>query len=82
MRVFNLRVATGHAPEFFANGLLVHNCNWDPNVTIESPNRLDAMVWAITDLSSHRGTPQFDLSGVDLGKRNAWALPSLLDGED
>lgn len=69
-----------HMVGFFAE-LEDELCNWDPNVTVESPNRLDAMVWAITDLSSHRGTPQVDLSGIDLGKRSGWSLPSLLDGE-
>jgi phage terminase large subunit-like protein len=47
--VFDLTVADGYPHEFFANGVLVHNCEWeagDPN----SPNRLDAMVWAFTDL--------------------------------
>lgn len=54
-------------PEFFAAGVLVHNCRihhvgslpkledemceWDPlDATARSPNRLDAMVWALTEL--------------------------------
>jgi phage terminase large subunit-like protein len=43
-------------------------CNWDPQVSTESPNRLDAMVWAVTELANHRGVPQFSLeeaSGLD-----------------
>lgn len=54
-------------PEYFAGGILVHNCRihhvgnfakledelceWDPqDKTASSPNRLDAVVWAITAL--------------------------------
>lgn len=60
--VFNLTVQG--QPEFFANGILVHNClvhhvgehvaledqmiQWQPGV--ESPDRLDALVWGITEL--------------------------------
>lgn len=37
-------------PEFFANRVLVHNCTWVPLSGMPSPDRLDAMVWAFTDL--------------------------------
>ena len=36
--------------EFFANEILVHNCTWSPQVDTWSPDRLDALVWAITEL--------------------------------
>lgn len=44
--VYNLKIA--EKPEYYANGILVHNCLWVPGDP--SPNRLDAMVWAMTDL--------------------------------
>lgn len=40
--VYNLMVDGQH--EFFANGLLTHNCTWTPELGF-SPDRLDAMVW-------------------------------------
>lgn len=46
--VYNLQV--DGPPEFFANGILVHNCEWVPAQGLPSPDRLDALVWAITDL--------------------------------
>jgi hypothetical protein len=61
--VYNLEVEG--SPEYFANGILVHNCKvfhtqafeeledqlttWTPEVG-KSPDRLDALVWAITEL--------------------------------
>lgn len=44
--VYNLTVEG--EPEFYANGFLVHNCQWAPGDP--SPDRLDAMVWAYTEL--------------------------------
>lgn len=44
--VFDLTVEDAH--EFFANGILVHNCTWKPGE--DSPDRLDARVWALTEL--------------------------------
>ena len=44
--VFNLCVQGEH--EFFANGLLVHNCNMTPDMDrriMGSPDRVDALVW-------------------------------------
>jgi hypothetical protein len=38
--VFNLSVE--RVPEFFANGILVHNCTWEPLGGDPSPDRLDA----------------------------------------
>lgn len=42
--VYNLMVADGYLPEFYANGVLVHNCTWYPELGW-SPDRLDAAVW-------------------------------------
>ena len=46
VRVWDLQVAAEH--EYFAGGFLVHNCEWVPGD--KSPDRLDALVWAITEL--------------------------------
>lgn len=50
--VYNLSVADGYLPEFFANGILVHNCNFTASgyVGEGSPDRADALVWALTEL--------------------------------
>lgn len=48
--VYNLTVAPGHLPEFYANGVLVHNCSWVPDETRRSPDRIDALVHAATAL--------------------------------
>ena len=43
--VYNLMVADGYLPEFYANGILVHNCTWVPEDTpTKSPDRVDAAV--------------------------------------
>ena len=44
--VYNIQVENVH--EYFANGILVHNCLYMPGD--DSPNRLDALVMALTDL--------------------------------
>jgi len=44
--VYNLMVETGHLPEFFADGVLVHNCTFEPDKSRKSPDRLDAFVYA------------------------------------
>lgn len=44
--VYNLEVEGAH--EYYANGLLVHNCEWQPGMP--SPDRLDAEVWGYTHL--------------------------------
>jgi len=50
--VFNLEVEGEH--EFFANGVLTHNCDFttdfDRKTAGYSPDRVDARVWAITEL--------------------------------
>jgi phage terminase large subunit-like protein len=45
--VYNITVTGQH--EYFANGILVHNCAWTP-MDGESPDRIDACVWAISAL--------------------------------
>lgn len=48
-------------------------CTWDPQVTPESPDRLDALVWAVTELMSRRADPPVDLGGQDhLGRTSHW----------
>lgn len=65
-----------HMVGFFAE-LEDQLCNWDPNVTLESPDRLDAAVWAITDLMTRRVAPDIDLSGQGLGRTSHWTLPTV-----
>lgn len=50
--VYNLEVEPGYLPEYFANGVLVHNCNMTAQGYLgdRSPDRLDALVWALTEL--------------------------------
>ncbi len=43
--------------EFFASGILVHNCTWEPLSGDASPDRLDAMVWAVTELMLDQTEP-------------------------
>ncbi len=47
--VFNLSVTA--ANEFFADNILVHNCDYEPATCTVSPDRMDAVVWALTELS-------------------------------
>ena len=74
--MFNLEV--DGAPEFFANGVLVHNCRvhhvgtfpkledemtqWDPMNQVESPNRVDALVHGLTELLVHPAPPSYSSS--------------------
>jgi hypothetical protein len=46
--VYNLTIE--EVPEFYANGILVHNCMWQPGTGMESPGRMDALVWCATEL--------------------------------
>ena len=50
--VYNLEVDGDH--EYYANGLLVHNCNWVPGMSGVSPDRLDALVWAVSEVMFDR----------------------------
>lgn len=40
----------GYEHEFYANGVLVHNCEYDQKTSKYSPDRMDALVWALTEL--------------------------------
>jgi phage terminase large subunit-like protein len=52
--VYDLTVAG--QPEFYAGGILVHNCTWEPK-KVESPDRMDALVYVVLYLDdSHSGT--------------------------
>jgi hypothetical protein len=50
--VYNLQV--DGLPEYFANGILAHNCSFtidfDRKEEGYSPDRVDALVWALTEL--------------------------------
>lgn len=46
--VYNLTVHD--QPEFYANGFLVHNCAYTGAPGEESPDRLDALVWGLSEL--------------------------------
>lgn len=48
--VYNIEVDGEH--EYFANGILTHNCEWEPGVNDKDmkKDRMDACVWAITEL--------------------------------
>ena len=50
--VYNLSVAAGYLPEYFANGVLVHNCQMTLNgyEGPRSPDRVDALVWLMSAL--------------------------------
>jgi hypothetical protein len=51
--VYNLQTAKGYLPEFVANGILVHNCNWNSfDTKMKSPNRMDALCGALNVLAS------------------------------
>jgi hypothetical protein len=56
--VYNLTVAGEH--EFYANGILTHNCSWVQGSTVKemgfSPDRMDALVWAGTELMLEEGS--------------------------
>lgn len=44
--VFNIEVEDAH--DYYANGILVHNCTWVPGMA--SPNRMDSTVWLFSEL--------------------------------
>lgn len=48
--VYNLMVDDGYPPEYYANGVLVHNCTWLPDEDSDSPDRIDALVHGVTFL--------------------------------
>lgn len=51
-------------------------CQWEPETGAESPDRLDALVWAISQMSPTKREPKLttglDLGGGDLGRRSPW----------
>jgi hypothetical protein len=49
--VYDLTVSEDH--EFFAGGLLVHNCTWQEGQ--KSPNRIDVLAMLVTHLETQRG---------------------------
>lgn len=57
--IFNLRVEG--QPEYYANGILVHNCafttDFDRQKAGYSPDRLDALVWAFSELMIRHQAP-------------------------
>lgn len=50
--VYNIKVKQGYLPEYFANGVLVHNCGFTTAgyAGDRSPDRADALVWALSEL--------------------------------
>lgn len=52
-------------------------CNWEPIGGSASPDRLDALVWCITELKSGRGV-EHDLSGMrglgDVDRASPWSI--------
>ena len=59
--VYDLTVAEDH--EFFANGLLVHNCTWQPTDPL-SPGRIDASVYLAYGLLPVPSAGRADASGA------------------
>lgn len=50
--VYNISVADGFLPEYYANGILTHNCKMTVSGFMGdgSPDRVDALVWGISEL--------------------------------
>ncbi len=65
--VYNLWVDDVH--EFYANGILVHNCLWVPGMP--SPNRMDALVWTATELMGKAAPPQ-NVTFSSMTKPSRW----------
>lgn len=79
--VYNLQVEDGYLPEYFANGILVHNCTWVPPAegkrASKSPDRMDALVWALSELNLQGRKTRKTIAGIEalgFGQRNGWAL--------
>jgi phage terminase large subunit-like protein len=64
--VYNLQVEEGFLPEYFANGILVHNCQMTTSGYLGegSPDRVDADVWALTELMLPKSTYDSSMSWV------------------
>lgn len=71
--VYNLRVACH--PEYFADGVLVHNCSFmqdhDEKLMGYSPDRVDALVWGFTEL--------FQDMIVSRRPQRKYSLPDAMD---
>lgn len=65
--VFNLTV--DGLPEFFANGILVHNCTWQPEAGGASPDALDALVHGVWELAGLSRAQRTDSGGSIAGAR-------------
>jgi len=72
--VYNLQVADPWPHEFFADGVLVHNCEWVPGEGA-SPDRVDALVWACWYLRSRHTAVVRNHAGID---EKPVLLPSAL----
>ena len=62
MPVYNLTVEG--TPEFFANGILVHNCSWTGAPNEKSPDRLDALVWALWEFTGYSFAQESEEDGI------------------
>lgn len=58
--VYNLHLEDGYLPEYFANGVLVHNCGFTTSGYMgeQSPNRADAFVWGMSELFPELAKPE------------------------
>lgn len=65
--MFNLTV--DGLPEFFANGILVHNCTWQPEAGGASPDALDALVHGVWELAGLSRAQRTDSGGSIAGAR-------------
>ena len=72
--VYNLQVADPWPHEFFADGVLVHNCEWIPGEGA-SPDRVDALVWACWFLRSRHTA---EVRGATVNTGGPVGLPSAL----
>lgn len=73
--VFNLSVVEGHLPEYFANGILVHNCGFTTSGYSgeRSPDRADALVWLIAELFPALSRPERKNYEVPVDRNEAGA---------
>lgn len=75
--VYDIKVADGHLHEFFANGILVHNTQWVPGETKDSPDRLDALVWAVISLTTRQKGVTFTIGRHLRARATRSRLPTL-----
>lgn len=77
MDVYNIKVAD--IPEYYANDILVHNCEWIPNSGMKSPNRVDALVWCISALNLPTGNARIP-TGIAQGLSSNQSAQDDFDG--